>query len=105
MDRDEILEKSRQDYKKQDEMMADTLMKASGTASVVGLVITLIIYALEAFIFRSTNLSVLSIFFAMEASKDIVLFSKLKAKKHLIIGILSAILAILLIVVHFIELN
>ena len=105
MKRDEILARSREEYKHQDEMMVDTLKKAGETSSQIGLVVVAILFGIEAFFFNSYNYGILSIYFSIEATRELVKYVNLKERKQLIMGMLMSIIGIALFVAHLITLK
>ena len=105
MERDEILARSRQEYKYQDEMMVDTLKKAGESSSQIGLIVVAVLFGIEAFFFNSFNYGILSIYFSIEATKELVKYAKLKERKQLLMGMLMAIIGIALFVANLITLK
>ncbi|MFN0604167.1 DUF6442 family protein [Facklamia hominis] len=105
MERDEILARSRQEYKYQDEMMVDTLKKAGESSSQIGLIVVAILFGIEAFFFNSFNYGILSIYFSIEATRELVKYVNLKERKQLMMGTLMAVLGIALFVAHLISLK
>lgn len=105
MNREEVLSKSRIENKHQDEMMVDTLKKAGKTSSEVALIITAIIFAIEAFMFNSYNFALLGVYFSLEASKDFVKYRTLKDKRNLVKSLLLGLLSILLLLAHLFRLT
>ncbi|EKB53474.1 MULTISPECIES: DUF6442 family protein [Facklamia] len=105
MERDEILARSRQEYKYQDEMMVDTLKKAGESSSQIGLIVVAVLFGIEAFFFNSFNYGILSIYFSIEATRELVKYVNLKERKQLMMGTLMAILGIALFVAHLISLK
>lgn len=105
MKRDEVLARSREDYKYHDEMMVDIFKKAGEVSSQIGLAVAAILFGIEAFFFNSFNYGILSIYFSIEAAKELVKYAKLKERKQLLIGILMAILGIALFVANLITLK
>ena len=105
MERDEILARSRQEYKHHDEMMVDTLKKAGESSSQIGLIVVAILFGIEAFFFNSFNYGILSIYFSIEATRELVKYVNLKERKQLMMGTLMAILGIALFVAHLISLK
>ena len=90
MNRDEILAKSREENKNHDEMMLDVLKKAGEASSQIGLAVAAILFGVEAFFYNSYNYGILCIYFSIEASKNLVMYSKLKEKKQLLMGLLMS---------------
>lgn len=105
MKRDEVLARSREEYKYQDEMMADIFKKAGEVSSQIGLAVAAILFGIEAFFFNSFNYGILSIYFSIEATKEFVKYAKLKERKQLLMGILMAIIGIALFVANLITLK
>ena len=105
MQRDEVLARSREEYKHHDEMMVDILKKAGEVSSQIGLAIAAILFGIEAFFYNSYNYGILSIYFSMEASKELVKYAKLKERKQLFMGMLMSIVGIALFVAHLITLK
>lgn len=96
MDKDEILKRSRQENEgKHDERE----MAAYGTAAKVGMLVgafvcIALILASE-FIFHIPEIALVGwlVYFAMQGTSNVVLFTKLKARKHLIWGIVEILLS------------
>ena len=105
MKRDEVLARSREEYRHHDEMIVDILKKAGEVSSQIGLAVAAILFAIEAFFYNSYNYGILSIYFGMEASKELVKYAKLKERKQLLMGILMAIIGIALFVANLITLK
>ena len=105
MKRDEVLARSREEYKYHDEMMVDIFKKAGEVSSQIGLAVTAILFGIEAFFFNSFNYGILSIYFSIEATKELVKYAKLKGRKQLLMGILMAIIGIALFVANLITLK
>lgn len=107
LDRDEILAKSREEYKRnnKDEMMVDIMSKAGKLSMEVGMVVVAIIIVVEGLFFNSFNFSVWTVYYAILATHSFVYYHRLKEKKHLYIGILLAILGIIMCAAHFIKLS
>ena len=105
MKRDEVLARSREEYKYHDEMMVDIFKKAGEVSSQIGLAVAAILFGIEAFFFNSFNYGILSIYFSIEATKELVKYAKLKERKQLLMGILMAIIGIALFVANLITLK
>lgn len=105
MKRDEVLARSREEYKYHDEMMVDIFKKAGEVSSQIGLAVAAILFGIEAFFFNSFNYGILSIYFSIEATKELVKYVKLKERKQLLMGILMAIIGIALFVANLITLK
>ena len=105
MKRDEVLARSREGYKYHDEMIVDIFKKAGEVSSQIGLAVAAILFGIEAFFFNSFNYGILSIYFSIEATKELVKYAKLKERKQLLVGILMAIIGIALFVASLITLK
>lgn len=105
MKRDEVLARSREEYKYHDEMMVDIFKKVGEVSSQIGLAVAAILFGIEAFFFNSFNYGILSIYFSIEATKELVKYAKLKERKQLLVGILMAIIGIALFVASLITLK
>lgn len=105
MKRDEVLARSREEYKDHDEMVVDIFKKAGEVSSQIGLAVAGILFGIEAFFFNSFNYGILSIYFSIEATKELVKYVKLKERKQLLMGILMAIIGIALFVANLITLK
>ena len=105
MKRDEVLARSREGYKYHDEMMVDIFKKAGEVSSQIGLAVAAILFGIEAFFFNSFNYGILSIYFSIEATKELVKYAKLKERKQLLVGILMVIIGIALFVASLITLK
>ena len=105
MERDEILARSREEYKHHDEMMIDTLKKAGESSSQIGLIVVAVLFGIEAFFFNSFNYGILSIYFSIEATRELVKYVNLKERKQLMMGTLMAVIGIALFVAHLISLK
>ena len=105
MKRDEVLARSREEYKHNDEMIVDIFKKAAEVSSQIGLAVAAILFGIEAFFFNSYNYGILSIYFSIEATKELVKYAKLKERKQLLMGILMAIIGIALFVANLITLK
>lgn len=105
MNRDEILAKSREENKNHDEMMLDVFKRAGEVSSQIGLAVAALLFAVEVFFYNSYNYGILSIYYSIEASKELVKYSKLKEKKQLLMGLLMSIVAIALFVANLITLK
>ena len=105
MKRDEVLARSREEYKYHDEMMVDIFKKAGEVSSQIGLAVAATLFGIEAFFFNSFNYGILSIYFSIEATKELVKYVKLKERKQLLMGMLMAIIGIALFVANLITLK
>lgn len=83
LDRDEILAKSREEYKKnnKDEMMVDIMSKAGKLSMEVGMVVVALIIVVEGLFFNSFNFSVWTVYYAILATQSFVYYHRLKRKE------------------------
>ena len=86
-------------------MVVDIFKKAGEASSQIGLAVAAILFAIEAFFFNSFNYGILSIYFSIEATKELVKYAKLKERKQLLLGMLMATLGITLFIAHLITLK
>lgn len=93
MNKNEILDKSRKENKKLDEMERDALYRAGYMASVVGGLLCICLPLLESILMRKINHGPWIIFFAMDATMLLVRFIYLKKKHELIIALVLLILS------------
>lgn len=105
LDREEILAKSRKDYKKNDEYLLDALTKAGKISSQVGLFVTAIIVAGDQFFFNIYNFGAQAIYFAIMGTMNIVRYKYIKEKNNLVLGIIFSLGAILSLIAHFMSFN
>lgn len=105
MDREEILAKSRKDYKKNDEYLLDALTKAGKISSQVGLLVTAIIVAGDQFFFNTYNFGAQAIYFAIMGTMILVRYKYIREKKDLVLGIIFALGGLLSLVAHFMSFN
>lgn len=93
MNKNEILDKSRKENKKLDEMERDALYRAGYMASVVGGLLCIWLPLLESILMRKINNGPWIIFFAMDATMLLVKFFYLKKKHELVIALVLLILS------------
>lgn len=105
MNREEILAKSRKDYKKNDEYLLDALTKAGKISSQVGLLVTAIIVAGDQFVFNTYNFGAQAIYFAIMGTMILVRYKYIREKKDLVLGIIFALGGLLSLVAHFMSFN
>lgn len=103
MDREEILAKSRKDFKDKDELTLDILAKAGKKSSQVGLLITAIIIGVDQFLFNTYNYGAQAIYFAITATMTLIRYKYNRQRKELAMGIIFVIGAILSLIAHFIR--
>lgn len=86
-------------------MVVDIFKKAGEASSQIGLAVAAILFGIEAFFFNSFNYGILSIYFSIEATKELVKYAKLKERKQLLLGMLMATIGITLFIAHLITLK
>lgn len=103
MDREEILAKSRKDFKDKDELTLDILAKAGKKSSQVGLLVTSVIIAGDQFLFNTYNFAAQAIYFAITATMTLIRYKYNRERKDLTIGVIFVIGAVLSLIAHFIR--
>lgn len=86
-------------------MVVDIFKKAGEASSQIGLAVAAILFGIEAFFFNSFNYGILSIYFSIEATKELVKYVKLKERKQLLLGMLMATMGITLFIAHLITMK
>ena len=104
MNKDEILEKSRQENKHKDEMEKEVFLKAGQRSCAVGSIICAIIIVLETFFADNVNLSILALYFAMTGTMLLSKYSKLKKIHELIFGSIQLVLSAICMVLYIMRL-
>lgn len=96
MNKDEILKRSRQENEgKHDECEIAAYGTASRVGMLVGAFVCVALILTSNFIFHIPEIGLVGwlVYFAMQGSSNIVLFNKLKNRKHLIWGIVEIVFA------------
>ena len=104
MNKDEILEKSRQENKHKDEMEKEVFLKAGQRSCAVGSIICALIIVLETFFADHVNLSILALYFAMTGTILLSKYSKLKKIHELIFGSIQLVLSAICMVLYIMRL-
>ncbi len=105
MDREEILARSREENKKQDEMERDALAKAGQRACAVGGIVCALIILLEAVFSDHVSMSVWAVYLSMTGTMLLVKYLRLKKKHELIFGAAELALAAVFFVMFVIGLT
>ena len=105
MDREEILARSREENKKQDEMERDALAKAGQRACAVGGIVCALIILLEAVFSDHVSMSVWAVYLSMTGTMLLVKYLRLKKKHELIFGAVELALAAVFFVMFVIGLT
>ena len=103
MDKNEILEKSRNENKNKDEMQKAVFSKAGQRACAVGGIVCAIIIALEMIFTDSVSLSIWAVYLSITGTMLISKYTQLKKKHELIFGVFELILAAAFLVMHIIR--
>jgi len=103
MNREEILEKSRQENKNQDEMERDALAKAGQRACAVGGIVCALIIIFEALFVGQVNMSTWAVYLSMTGTMLLVKYTKLKKKHELVFGLMQLALALAFLVMYVIQ--
>ena len=93
MTKEEILEKSRQENKNQDEMERDAMARAGKRACAVGGLVCMAIIVLEAIFSDHVSMSTWAVYLSMTGTMLLVKYIRLKKKHELIFGVLELALA------------
>ncbi len=103
MDKNEILAKSREENKNQDEREKFAIAKASQNALAIGGIICAILLVFNAFYSKTVNFAVWGIYLTITGSSLLFKFVYLKKKHELIFGIFEIALAIMFFVMYVIN--
>ena len=104
MDREEILQKSRNENKNRDEMERSTFEKAGQTACAVGGFVCMIIIIIEAIFTGQVNCGTWAVYLSMTGTMLLVKYFRLKKKHELVFGAAELILAAIFLVMFVIRL-
>ena len=104
MNRDEILEKSRQENKNRDEMERDAMARAGQKACAVGGMLCAVIIILEAFFAEQINMSTWAVYLSMTGTMLMVKYIHLKKRHELAFGLMELALAAVFFVMYVIRL-
>ena len=104
MNREEILEKSRQENKNRDEMEKDALAKAGQKACAVGGLVCAAIIILEAIFAEQVNMSTWAVYLSMTGTMLLVKYLRLKKKHELVFGLIQLVLAAIFLVMYVVRL-
>ena len=92
MDKKEILEKSRKENKRMDEMELSALYRSGYVASIVGGLLCICLPLLESALMHKINNGTWIVFLAMDAAAMFTKYFYSRKKKDLIIGLILSIL-------------
>ena len=104
MNRDEILEKSRQENRNRDEMERDAMARAGQKACAVGGMLCAVIIILEAFFAEQINMSTWAVYLSMTGTMLMVKYIHLKKRHELAFGLIELTLAAVFFVMYVIRL-
>lgn len=103
MDRNQILEKAKDEKNDFDEREKQIVLNASKYAKVAGGVICMIFAMINQLLCHRTSPEMWSIYSIMLAVENIYVYSKIKNKKYIVFGIVFLIMAALYIIISVIE--
>ena len=103
MDKNEILEKSRQENKGTDLFERDAMNQASQKAVAVGGLVCMFLTFADLFLGGSFNYTLWGIYLSMTGTTLLVKYFHLRKTHELIFGIAEIVLAIAFIVLHFLR--
>ena len=104
MDREEILEKSRQENQRRDEMERDALAKAGQRACAVGGIVCAVVIVLEAIFADAFNMSVWAVYLSMTGTMLLMKYIRLRKRHELVFGAAQLVLAAVFLVMYIIRL-
>ena len=104
MNREEILEKSRQENKGRDEMERDVFARAGQTACAVGGIVCALVIILEALFARQVNFSTWAVYLSMTGTMLLMKYRSLKKTHELIFGVCQLVMALMFLVMYVIRL-
>ena len=104
MNREEILEKSRQDNIRKDEMESYAIAKAGQMAFSIGGIVCMVVLLVENFISGHVNMSLWTVYLSMRGTSDLVEYQYLKDKKTLRFAVINYVLAIVFFVLGILQL-
>lgn len=104
MDKQEILQKSREENKGLDERERDALAQAGKISCAVGGVVCFVIILLEAGFTDFTNCSTWAVYLTMTGTSLVVKYVKLRQKHELVFGVLQLALAAVFLAMHLFRL-
>ncbi len=104
MNKEEILEKSRQENKGRDEMERDAFAKAGQTACAVGGIVCALVIIFEAIFARQVNFSIWAVYLSMTGTMLLTKYRRLGKKHELIFGACQLILAAIFLAMYVIRL-
>lgn len=105
MNRDEILEKSREENQNHDEMERHALAKAGQKACAVGGLVCAAIIIIESVFSEHVNFSTWTVYLSMTGTMLLTKYFLLKKKHELIFGIFQIILAVVFLALYIIRLR
>ncbi|MGN1389667.1 MAG: DUF6442 family protein [Bulleidia sp.] len=104
MNKEEILEKSRKENQKQDEMERDAFAKAGQEACAAGGLVCMVIIIFEAIFSDHVNLSTWAVYLSMTGTMLIMKYHRLKKRRQLYSGLLQVCLAAVFLIMYLIQL-
>ena len=104
MNKDEILERSRNENKKRDEMEQNTIEIAGHRACAVGGLVCAGIIIAEALLAENVNCSTWAVYLSMTGTMLLTKYKRLKKKHEFIFGLLQLFLAVFFLVTYLVRL-
>ncbi len=101
MDKNEILEKSKKENGNMDELEKYSLMRAGKWAVAVGGILCVAIFCVEQFAFDTVRLDLWAIFLTICGVNLTVKYYYRKKAHELVFGIIELLIAVALLVIHF----
>lgn len=95
MNREDILAAARENEFKNKEYEKHTLLRGDNLSAVIGMLLAVILFFIEWWVKKDMNIGLATIIFAMSAIQSIYEGIKLDKKRCIIVGIISAIFAVL----------
>lgn len=100
MNKDEILEKSRNENKNQDIYEKDVLIKAGNIGGISGAVIGVIMYCVQIFLGGGPNYALGAMIFGTYAAVFMVKAVKLKRKREIVVAVMYSLATLMLAAAH-----
>lgn len=104
MNKEEILERSRQENRRRDEMEADTFARAGQLATAVGGIVCMAVILLEGFIAGRINYGTWAVYLSMAGSMLLGKYRRLGKRHELVFGITELALAAVFFIMFVLQL-
>lgn len=100
MNKEEILEKSRKENKKQDAYEKEVIREGGNAASVVAALLATIFFVIQIFVGEGSNYGLYAVVFSVPATGFIVKSIKLKKKHEIIVAVVYAVATLMFSAAH-----